>query len=77
MSTGAGAVGAVASEASRTGDLGGEAAEPVPLAIAGEWVALPFTVAVGVSVAKGASGLMSVVVAGALRSRLARGVRRD
>lgn len=77
VSTGAGAVGAAASEASRTGDLGGEAAEPVPLAIAGEWVALPFMVAVGVSVAMAASGLMSVVAAGALGSTLARRVRRD
>jgi hypothetical protein len=39
-------VGIAGSRASSTGDLGGEAAELVPLAIAGEWVVLPFILVV-------------------------------
>lgn len=46
VSVGAERVGAATSGASTTGDLGGEAAEPVPLAIEEGWETLPFMVVV-------------------------------
>jgi hypothetical protein len=69
VSVGAERVAAAASGASSTGDLGGEAAELVPLAIEEEWVVLPFMVFVRFSVKAGLSVLISGVATGALESK--------
>lgn len=69
VSIGAERVGTAAPGASSTGDLGGEAAEPVPLAIEEEWEVLPFIIVVRFSVKAGPSVLMSGVATGALESK--------